>query len=207
LLALAAVSASYAAYCGVIRWTGNFSVVEEGRFYRSAQLDKTGFERIIKDRGIRSILNLRGSSKGPWYRDEVAVSEAFGIVHYDYHLHSDQIVTPRQIDEILKIIRAAPKPILVHCSAGSDRTGLVSALYLFGVDRAGPNEAAMQLSRLRTLPISHEQDWSDGSEFLDIRPVSTMVPRETAAPSQPMNRAVEGLNTSASSDSLGDVDQ
>ena len=146
LLALAAVSASYAAYCGVIRWTGNFSVVEEGRFYRSAQLDKTGFERIIKDRGIRSILNLRGSSKGPWYRDEVAVSEAFGIVHYDYHLHSDQIVTPRQIDEILKIIRAAPKPILVHCSAGSDRTGLVSALYLFGVDGAGPNEAAMQLS-------------------------------------------------------------
>jgi hypothetical protein len=104
------VSASYAAYCGAIRWIGNFSVVAEGRFYRSAQLDKTAFERIIKDRGIRSILNLRGAGKGPWYRDEVAVSEAFGIVHCDYHLHSDQIVTPKQIDEILRIIRAAPKP-------------------------------------------------------------------------------------------------
>ena len=146
LLALAAVSASYAAYCGVIRWTGNLSVVEDGKFYRSAQLDEAGFERVIKDYRIRSILNLRGASNQPWYRAEVAVSKAFGVEHYDYRLHSDQTVTPKQIDEILNIISAAPKPILVHCSAGSDRTGLVSAVYLFGLESAGPDEAAMQLS-------------------------------------------------------------
>ena len=145
-LALAAVSVSYAAYCGVIRYTGNFDVVEQGKFYRSAQLDTTGFERIIKDHGIRSILNLRGASTRPWYREEVELATALGVEHYDYPLHSDRIVTPGQIDEILKIIRNAPKPILVHCSAGSDRTGLVSAVYLFGIDGESADSAAMQLS-------------------------------------------------------------
>jgi protein tyrosine/serine phosphatase len=148
IIGLAVVSASYAAYCGVLRYLGNFHVVEEGLFYRSAQLDETGFERVIKDHAIRSILNLRGAAKGPWYHDEVEISKALGVEHYDYHLHSDRIVTPQQIYEILKIIRAAPKPILVHCSAGSDRAGLVSALYLFGVDGSSPNAAAMQLSLL-----------------------------------------------------------
>jgi protein tyrosine phosphatase (PTP) superfamily phosphohydrolase (DUF442 family) len=145
-LALAAVSASYAVYCGVIRWTGNLSVVEDGKFYRSAQLDEAGFERVIKDYRIRSILNLRGASNQPWYRAEVAISKALGVEHYDYRLHSDQTVTPKQIDEILNIIGAAPKPILVHCSAGSDRSGLVSAVYLFRIDSASPDAAAMQLS-------------------------------------------------------------
>ena len=57
LLALAAVSASYAAYCGVIRWTGNLSVVQDGKFYRSAQLDEAGFERVNRpSRNSRSVL-------------------------------------------------------------------------------------------------------------------------------------------------------
>jgi protein tyrosine phosphatase (PTP) superfamily phosphohydrolase (DUF442 family) len=148
VIGLTVVSASYAAYCGVLRYIGNFHVVEEGLFYRSAQLDAIGFERVIKDHGIRSILNLRGASNRPWYREEVEVSKSAGVEHYDYHLHSDQIVSPQQIHEILNIIRAASKPILVHCSAGSDRASLVSALYLFSVDGASPNDAAKQLSLL-----------------------------------------------------------
>ena len=147
-IALIAVSASYAAYCGVLRYEGNFHVVEAGLFYRSAQLDKAGFERTIRDHGIRSVLNLRGAAKGPWYRDEVAVSKALGVEHYDYHLSADRIVNAQQIEQILKIIRAAPKPILVHCSAGSDRAGLVSALYLLAIEGDSPSDAAKQLSLL-----------------------------------------------------------
>ena len=57
LLALAAVSASYAAYCGVIRWTGNLSVVQDGNLHRSAQLDEAGFERVNRpSRNSRSVL-------------------------------------------------------------------------------------------------------------------------------------------------------
>lgn len=146
LIGFTVVSASYAAYCGVLRYVGNFHVVEEGLFYRSAQLDKAGFELVIKDHGIRSILNLRGASNRSWYRDEVEVSKSLGVEHYDFRLSADRIVTPQQIYEILNIIRTAPKPILVHCSAGSDRAGLVSALYLFELDGTNPNDAAKELS-------------------------------------------------------------
>ena len=38
-------------------------------------------------------------------------------------------VSVEQMDEIIKLIEQAPKPILIHCESGADRTGLVSALY------------------------------------------------------------------------------
>jgi protein tyrosine/serine phosphatase len=148
VLTLTAISGSYAAYCGALRYTGNFHVVEKGLFYRSAQLDKAGFERTIRDHTIRSVLNLRGAAKGAWYRDELQVSKALGVEHYDYYLSAHRMVDAQQINQILKIIRAAPKPILVHCNAGSDRAGLISALYLLDVEGDSPNDAAKQLSLL-----------------------------------------------------------
>jgi hypothetical protein len=39
-----------------------------------------------------------------------------------------------------------PKPMLIHCWGGADRTGLASALYLYGVKHQGSDQAAEQLS-------------------------------------------------------------
>jgi hypothetical protein len=51
-----------------------------------------------------------------------------------------------KLDEILKILRHAPKPILVHCKNGADRTGLVAAVYLAAIKGVKLDEAAGQLS-------------------------------------------------------------
>jgi protein tyrosine/serine phosphatase len=55
-------------------------------------------------------------------------------------------VTRQQIGEVLGIVRDAPKPLLVHCKAGADRAGLVSALYRFTGEGMSADQADRELS-------------------------------------------------------------
>jgi protein tyrosine/serine phosphatase len=140
---------SIGAYWGVVQYQGNFHTVQEGAFYRSAQLSKDELQEAVREHGIKAVLNLRGAHPGePWYDDEVAVSRVLGAAHYDYGLSARRSVTEGQIAELLEIIRDAPKPLLVHCKSGADRTGLVSALYRFAVEGKGADEADAQLTAL-----------------------------------------------------------
>ena len=134
-------------YCGALQLLGNFHVVVEQQFYRSAQLEKATLARVIQEHGIKTILNLLGASPDKsWYVDEISVSKTLGIEHHDYGISASEVVTPDKIDEILKIVRDSPKPILVHCKNGADRSGLVAAVYLANIQGVTIKEAAGQLS-------------------------------------------------------------
>ena len=147
VFAVVLAAGSIGSYWGAVQYNGNFHVVTQGAFYRSAQLDKDELETAVRSRGIRAILNLRGAHPGEaWYDDEVAVSKALGVAHFDYGLSAYRFVTDNQIADVLGILRDAPKPLLVHCKSGADRTGLVSALYRFAVEGKGANEADQQLT-------------------------------------------------------------
>jgi len=37
------------------------------------------------------------------------------------------------MEELVALMKKAPKPLLVHCKAGADRTSLASALYLYAL--------------------------------------------------------------------------
>jgi protein tyrosine/serine phosphatase len=147
VLALGMTGASAASYWGIIQYQGNFHTVTEGTFYRSAQLTKVELEAVVRDHGIRSVLNLRGAHRGDaWYDDEIAASEKLGVAHYDYALSSKRIVTGKQIAEILALVGGAPKPLLVHCKSGADRAGLVAALYRYAGEGKSAREADRELS-------------------------------------------------------------
>jgi protein tyrosine/serine phosphatase len=142
-------AAMVASYAGIVRYLGNVHVVVTGKLYRSAQLDRAQFENVIGEYGIKSILNLRGDSPGEsWYEDEIAVSNTLGVKHFNYGIWASNPVTKQQIAEILNIVREAPKPLLVHCDGGADRSGLVAALYLSEIENRSAEEAIGQLSFL-----------------------------------------------------------
>jgi len=147
LIALALTAGVICSYCAIIQFLGNVHVVVEHQFYRSAELNKTALQRVIREDGIKSILNLQGFSPDKsWYADEIAASQELGVAHYDYGISARSVVTPDRINEILNIIRDAPKPMLVHCKAGADRTGLISAIYLAKIRGVMVDQAASQLS-------------------------------------------------------------
>ena len=164
IVAVALTAGSCGAYWGAIQYQGNFHAVTEGAFYRSAQLSKDELQGAIREHKIRSVLNLRGAHSGQaWYDDELAVSQSLGVAHYDYALSSHRFVTKQQIGEVLGIVRDAPKPLLVHCKAGADRTGLVSALYRF----AGEGVSADQADRELSLVYGHFPYLTSRSKAMD----------------------------------------
>jgi protein tyrosine/serine phosphatase len=124
----------------------NFSVIVDGEAYRSGQMNAEQLARVIKQYGIKSVINLLGTNKSIWYRNEFETSEQLGVRHYDFGLSANQEVSLSEMDEIVKTLRVAPKPILIHCKAGADRSGLVSALYCLAIKGETPAQADRELS-------------------------------------------------------------
>ncbi len=134
-------------WAGYLRLSGNFHPVEQGVVYRSGQLSGDQFTSRIEQNGIRTILNLRGNNTGrPWYDDEMKATRAAGVQHIDYPISAGRELTDEQVSQITALLREAPRPILIHCEAGSDRSGLVSALYKLLVEKRTAEEASAQLS-------------------------------------------------------------
>ena len=126
---------------------GNFHVVSEGVVYRSARLAGDSLHDRVSRYHIKSILNLMGPEpESQWYKEEVAVATALGIARYDARIPTRKDVSDVDLDRILAILRDAPKPILIHCNAGADRTSLVAALYLYRMECKSADEAERQLS-------------------------------------------------------------
>ena len=126
--------------CGLYLWINyndNFHAVQEGVVYRSAQMSPESLKKHLESEQIRTVINLRGSNPGQeWYRLESNVLNNAGITLIDIPLSSSTMYKPDEIRTYIEKINSAPKPVLIHCLNGSDRTGLISAVYLLqnGID-------------------------------------------------------------------------
>ena len=119
-------------WVGYFKIYGNFHKVEDD-LYRSAQLYSFNLPYYIQKYHIRSIINLRGASKEDWYKDEIRISKDNNVIHYDFGLPDRKVIPRKKMEALVKLMKKAPKPLLVHCKAGADRTSLASALYLYAI--------------------------------------------------------------------------
>lgn len=98
---------------------GNFHRVS-GEVYRSRQPDDEEFA-MLRAAGIRSVLSLREYHADP-------EKGAPGLNLYAVPMNAGEI-DDEKISKAMLALAEAPKPVLVHCWHGSDRTGVVIAMY------------------------------------------------------------------------------
>jgi protein tyrosine phosphatase (PTP) superfamily phosphohydrolase (DUF442 family) len=109
----------------------NFGVVEAGALYRSGRLTPRATRLAVERHGIKTIVDLGAYDKHP-DREEQArrTAEALGVTRYVFPLVGDGTGNPNAYVAALRVITdPANQPVLVHCSAGSERTSGCVMLY------------------------------------------------------------------------------
>ena len=106
--------------------------------YRSAQPGKEDWVTLEKI-GIRSVINLRNFGGG---KEDTSPSKirSFYLKWKAHRISENDLVA------VLKLIKDAPKPVLIHCFHGSDRTGAAVAAYRVVFENMLPEDAAKELT-------------------------------------------------------------
>jgi hypothetical protein len=109
----------------------NFHWIERGEAARSSQAYAGFLGSFLRSHGIRGLINLRGSNLGhSWWRYETRICARAGVVHCDVKLSSRQLPAPAMLAALVDAFDSVPRPFLLKCSGGQDRTSLAAALYV-----------------------------------------------------------------------------
>jgi protein tyrosine/serine phosphatase len=110
--------------CLVPACTG-FRTVSAG-VYRSGQPTEDQLARTIVSHDLRAVVCLRG------HGDETASSaraaQGAGIEFWNVPMSATRPPSPETLLALWRVAAEAPRPLLLHCRAGVDRTGLASAI-------------------------------------------------------------------------------
>jgi protein tyrosine/serine phosphatase len=109
----------------------NFDVVEAGKLYRSGWLTPAATHTVVEGNHIKTIVDLGGYDIKPeGERIAERTAKALGVERRVFRLNGDGTGNPNAYVEALRIITdPAKQPVLLHCSAGSERTGVCVLLY------------------------------------------------------------------------------
>jgi protein tyrosine/serine phosphatase len=132
-------------------WT-NFYPVAPGVF-RANQPSPKRLENW-KERGIKAVLNLRGSSPYSPYLFESEACSQLGLPLTDINLSATELPSLDIIRELEHHFRTLEKPFVMHCKSGADRAGFASALYLLLVE-GRPVEVAQKQLGLKFAHMKH----------------------------------------------------
>jgi len=130
---------------GILRgyWT-NLAEVTPG-VWRSNQPSPYRL-RKYHDRGITTVLNLRGANENSPYLFEKEACDALGLTLISHAMTARALVAPSSLLALLDIFESIERPFIMHCKSGADRAGFAAALYLLHMQGADIAEATKQLS-------------------------------------------------------------
>lgn len=129
------------------RFLDNFHTVEKNKLYRSGQLSSKRLKHYIAKYGIKTVINLRG--KHPelaWWQNEHNITRQCGAVLHNVSMNSRYLPSKKKLITLVNLYKEAPKPILIHCLSGADRTGEAAALWVLQQQKLGKRQALKQLS-------------------------------------------------------------
>jgi len=130
---------------GILRkfWT-NFYPVADGVF-RSNQPSAKRLA-TLSEIGIKSILNLRGTSTYSYHLFEVESCRQLGLSLTDVYLSATALPSLATILQLEEHFKTLERPLVMHCKSGADRAGFASAVYLLLIENVPIETAQKQLS-------------------------------------------------------------
>lgn len=119
------------------------------KMWRSFQPSPRHLEKW-KERGIRTIINLRGrlheDRQQGYYFLEEDVCNQLGLNFIPYQAFSRESPSAEFVTGIEKLFDEIEYPAMMHCKSGADRAGIASVFYLFFHEGKPLDEAMEQLS-------------------------------------------------------------
>lgn len=102
--------------------------------------------RMAADRGIKTIINLRGPRADGGWRLEAEACTKYGLTLMDFTARSRAAPDKQMLHAAEALFTEINLPAMMHCKSGADRAGLMAALYLLIVEKRPAREAAKQLA-------------------------------------------------------------
>ncbi|MBY0527120.1 MAG: dual specificity protein phosphatase family protein [Gemmataceae bacterium] len=148
----------------------NFQVVNDGVLYRSGQMSGAGLKAMVREHGIRTVVTLRDAAV-PGGLPPDAGEEAycrkeemnhFRLTPRPWWAPDNTVPAEENVRRFLEIMDD-PKnhPVLIHCFAGSHRTGAYCAIYRMEYEHWSNKEALEEMRAYGYVNIDDEWDILD----------------------------------------------
>ena len=98
------------------------------------------------DRGIRTVINLRGPRADGGWRLEAEACAKYGLILMDFTARSRAAPDKQMLHAARELFEEIELPAMMHCKSGADRAGLMAALYLLIAKKQPAREAVKQLT-------------------------------------------------------------
>jgi protein tyrosine/serine phosphatase len=128
-----------------------FGVVEQGRIYRSGQISAALIKKVLAEHNIRVIVDLTTNEPNdPDQRADKKAAAELNIKILRFPLSGNGTGDVNYYAGAVTAIANAEKenlPVLVHCAAGTQRTGGVIAVYRLLVQKKDPAFVISEMKR------------------------------------------------------------
>jgi len=85
--------------------------------------------RQWKEKGVKTIINLRGGFDASFYALERDACERLGLTLIDFTVTSREVPSQARVLGAKEMFDTIEYPALMHCKSGADRAGIMSVLY------------------------------------------------------------------------------
>jgi protein tyrosine/serine phosphatase len=107
-----------------------------------------------KERGIKTVINLRGGFDSSFYALEKEACEQLGLKMVDFTITSREAPSKVRIRGAKELFQTIEYPALMHCKSGADRAGIMSVMYMH-FRQGKPIREALDQLHWRYLHIRH----------------------------------------------------
>jgi protein tyrosine/serine phosphatase len=104
----------------------NFHYVNDN-IYRSGELTAANLP-TVKAQGIKSIISMKTDIKDISIEREFSKANGIDFINIPINILIYNDANKQKFKDVYKMITIMPRPLLVHCSRGSDRTGVAISM-------------------------------------------------------------------------------